>query len=116
MTTLTVVKPWTGTVTLPDPADFTGAMAQTWRRLLKKEYGGAVSLSRREMYAFAALDFIHEHADDGAGWDIADADGALELDTVRAWQNHYHKAKVRLLSWLGKAFEEYLTEVLDPNG
>lgn len=113
MTTHKVIPPWSGSITLPDPAEFTGAMAQTWRRALaKKRAIDLKDLSRSEMFGVALVDTIAAHLDEGMAWDIE----GVPLEMAQEWVDQYYKAPIQLMAWAGRVAVAYIGEVFDPNG
>ncbi len=98
------LKRWPGKIELPMPDDFTGRHWRVWRRAVNDVSEAGVKEINR-LFAYAGAEFIEKHGEWGFGVSLAD---------FKSWRNDPDKEMVRFVSWVGKNFQDYITEITNP--
>lgn len=94
---------WPGAISLPAPDIFDGVMWQSWRESVEQHD----KLSVNRLYAYAGAEFIT--AGNGT-WKI----DTPSLSEFTKWRTKPMDERLRLVSWVGKRFQQYMNSIVDP--
>lgn len=97
------LKAWPGSITLPEPNEFSGTQWQAWKDAVNKPL--RASYSRTHLYCYTGLDLLAQHG----GWEME-----IPLAEVRAWETDPDAERVKLVAWLGRTFHDYMEDIIDP--
>ncbi len=98
------LKKWPGRVELVHPDQFRGTHWNMWRQCVS---GHERHETINRLMGYAGLEFIERSA---GTWAV---DG-LPLAEVKSWETKPDEEVIKVISWLGREFQEYIRAVTDP--
>lgn len=98
-----------GTISLPDPEEFTGRMYDDFMAMNKKHSKGGTPQLRVMFYT--AVDFIKKYG----RWNVVSAEGhPISIDTALGWKNAPNEEPFKFVTFLGRQTDAYFVSIFDP--
>ena len=98
------LKLWPGRIELVHPDEFRGTHWNMWRQCVD---GHDRHTTVNRLMGYAGVQFIEKSA---GSWAIE----GLTLAEVKAWETNPDDELIKVISWLGRSFQEYIKAVTDP--